>query len=119
VGRAGTGEASLAPGLLGGGVVGLEVVDVTKVRMASGSTVAGFFPVAAAAPVPAAPPARVPIAAPFPPPAMAPITAPNAAPPPILVTLLFACDPPLMTSGSTWIDAATVPELTVFRTRSS
>src|SRR6476646_8667235 len=104
---------------VGGGVAGDEAVEVTKVSTASDSTIAGFLPVAAAAPVPAAPPARVPMAAPLPPPAMAPITAPNAAPPPILVTLLLECDSPLMISGSTWIDSATVPELTVLITRSS
>src|SRR5512146_3098319 len=66
-----------------------ELAVVVNVNTASAGITASFFPVKAAAPVPAAPPARVPIAAPFPPPAIAPITAPAAAPPPILVALLF------------------------------
>src|SRR6478736_2733821 len=86
---------------VGGGVAGVEAVEVTKVSTASGSTRAGFLPVAAAAPVPAAPPARVPMAAPLPPPAIAPMTAPKAAPPPILLTLLLVWDSPLITNGST------------------
>ena len=119
-GDAGAGGASFALALLaGGGGAALDAVEVTKVNTASDSTNAGRLPVAAAAPVPAAPPAIVPMAAPLPPPAIAPITAPKAAPPPIFVTLLFECDSPLMMSGSTWIDAATVPELTVLSARSS
>ena len=66
-GGGGTGPA--APSLALGAGAGLEADEVTNVSTASGSTRAGFLPVAAAAPVPAAPPARVPMAAPLPPPA--------------------------------------------------
>src|SRR5947199_9382013 len=69
----------------------------------SEGTFASSLPVAAATPVPAAPPAAVPISAPLPPPARPPINAPAAAPPPILVTLLLVwplplkvCDPVAM-----------------------
>src|SRR2546426_7580611 len=72
-----------------GAVVGDPGAEVVNVSTASGSTSAGFFPVAAAAPVPAPAPATVPIAAPFPPPAIPPIIAPRTAPPPILVALLL------------------------------
>src|SRR4051794_2333543 len=98
-GGAWLGAASPAEVPTGGADVATDTDEVTKFRMASDSTVAGFLPVAAAAPVPAAPPATVPIAAPLPPPAIAPMTAPKAAPPPILVTLLLECDSPLITIG--------------------
>src|SRR5438094_627833 len=65
-----------------GGVVRDPGAEVVNVSTASGSTSAGFFPVAAAAPVPAPAPATVPIAAPVAPPAIPPIiTAQRASPP--------------------------------------
>src|SRR6266568_1810133 len=79
-----------------GAVVGDPGAEVVNVSTASGSTSAGFFPVAAATPVPAPAPATVPMAAPFPPPAIAPMIAPAAAPPPILVTLLLVWLLPIM-----------------------
>src|SRR6476660_2854921 len=94
------GGGSFEDALAGGGVVGSVVEDVTNVRTASDSTIAGFLPVAAAAPVPAAPPARVLMVAPFPPPAIAPVTAPCSAPPPIFVTLVFECGSPFSTRAS-------------------
>src|SRR5205085_1779044 len=65
---------------------GPRIVNVIAV---SAGTTASDFPVAAATPVPAAPPAAVPMRAPLPPPASPPISAPAAAPPPILVMLPF------------------------------
>src|SRR5437588_8256038 len=62
---------------------------VVKLRVFSAGMMASCLPVAAATPVPAAPPAPAPMAAPLPPPARPPMSAPTAAPPPILVALLL------------------------------
>src|SRR5215469_748280 len=66
----------------------------------SGLTSAGCLPVAAATPVPAAPPAPAPIAAPLPPPASPPMMAPAAAPPPIFTALLLVWLLPFRATGA-------------------
>src|SRR5262249_4685741 len=117
------GEAEVADdsvfSLIAGAPATSAAVEVTKERTVSEAISTSRFPVAAAAPVPAAPPATVPTAAPLPPPAIAPMIAPKAAPPPILVALLFPCESPFITRGVTRKDEVRPPELTVLRTRSS
>src|SRR5258708_198130 len=56
--------------------------DNSKGTAGSAGKTMSLFPVRAAPPAPAPPPAAIPIAAPLPPPARAPMIPPTAAPPP-------------------------------------
>src|SRR5260370_39173492 len=69
------------PGLTSSGDLSLKLSADSAGRTTS------LFPVNAAPPTPAPPPATAPIAAPFPPPAMPPIIAPSAVPPPAITAV--------------------------------
>src|SRR4030088_971449 len=59
----------------------------SKLTSDSAGRTTSLFPVNAAPPAPAPPPAAIPIAAPLPPPARAPIIPPSAAPPPAITAV--------------------------------